>query len=85
MADPKLKTTRVVIAYSASDGYRSEHKLDSKFASTPQQVLIDAAEELARLCALFGFEAEARAAMEGAFQRVGEWRKGREAAGGGEG
>lgn len=41
-------------------------------------------EEMARILALFGFEAEARSTVDGAFQRVAQWRSAR-AAGDGEG
>lgn len=75
MADPTLKTTRVLISYTASDGYRSEMSLSSARAPTPQAVYIEAVEELSRLCALFGFEAEARNAFDGAAQRVVASRK----------
>lgn len=83
MADPKLKRTSVQIRYTSSDGYRSEFGAKagegSKNLKTgedvpPQHALIEALGELARLAALFGFEAEAREAAEGAFARVAEWR-----------
>lgn len=77
MADPTLKTTRVLISYTASDGYRSEMSLSSARATTPQAVYIEAVEELSRLCALFGFEAEARQAFEGAAARVAQHREGK--------
>lgn len=83
MADPTLKRTSVRIKYTGSDGYRAEFSTKGGTGSVnfksgeevpPQAALIFALEELARLTALFGFEAEARAAAEGAFARVAEWR-----------
>ena len=74
MADPTLKSTSVQIMYSADDGYRSEVGFGSNRAATPQGALIGGIEELARVLALFGFEAEAKAAVDGAFQRVSQWR-----------
>lgn len=88
MADPKLKRTSVQIKYTSSDGYRAEFVAKSgdgiKSLKTGDEVpaqhaLIAAFEELARLTALFGFESEARAAADGAFSRVAEWRAQREA------
>lgn len=80
MADPILKSTSVKISYSASDGYRSEVGFGSNRAPTPHDALIGSIEEMARVLALFGFEAEARTAVESAFQRVAEWRSARAAA-----
>lgn len=84
MADPTLKRTSVQIKYTSSDGYRFEFSAKagagSRNLSTgeevpPQYALIEAIEEMARLCALFGFEADARKAADGAFARVAKWRK----------
>lgn len=84
MTDPILKRTSVVIKYTASDGYRAEFGAKGGVGSTnrvtgepvpPQKALIAAFEELARLTALFGFEAEAREAADGAFARVAQWEK----------
>jgi hypothetical protein len=60
MDDPKLKRTSVTVKYSADDGYSS----DAGFKGTPERPelgLLAALEELARLTALFGFDAEALA------------------------
>lgn len=75
VADPTLKSASTKLIYTASDGYRCEMGNNSKHAASPQAALIGAIDELARVLALFGFEAEARAATESAFQRVAEWRK----------
>lgn len=89
MEDPKLKKTSVKIIYSANDGYRAECEYKggqgTKHLKTgeevpPQEALIDALTELARLTALFGFENEAKTAFDDANLRVAEWRKQREAA-----
>lgn len=88
MTDPTLKRTNVQIKYTGSDGYRSEFCAKGGTGSLhrktggevpPQKALLSGLEELARLTALFGFEADARAAFEGAVARVREWRDGREA------
>jgi hypothetical protein len=80
MADPTLKSTSVQIKYSSSDGYRSEVGFGSNRAPTPQAALIGSIEELARVLALFGFEAEAKSAVDGAFRRVAAWRAASKAA-----
>lgn len=51
---PTLKTTSVTIAYSASDGYSTKVGYSSRRAPTPEQVLFDAIDELARIATLFG-------------------------------
>lgn len=77
-AEPTLKRTGVLIKYKSSDDYRSETAFQShpfgKPANEPHQVFIDAIDELARLCELFGFGDEASVAVEGARQRVRAWR-----------
>ena len=81
-----LKRISVQIKYSSSDGYRAEFGTKGGEGSVhlttgepvpPQYALIAALEELARLTALFGFEAEARKAADNAFARVAEWRANR--------
>jgi hypothetical protein len=74
MSDPTLKRTSVTIKYTASDGYSQDVGYSSARASSPEAVLIEALEELARLTALFGFEDRALAAFNAARQRVFEWR-----------
>lgn len=74
MADPTLKSASTKLVYTASDGYRCEMGNSSKLAGSPQAALLGAFDELARVLALFGFESEARAAAESAFQRVADWR-----------
>lgn len=75
MTDPTLKSASTKLVYTASDGYRCELGHSSKQAGSPQAALIGSIDELARILALFGFEAEAREATESAFRRVAEWRK----------
>lgn len=70
MSTPTLKSTSVRIAYSSSDGYRAESGYGSSKAATPRDALVGAIDELARILALFGFEDEARAAVEDACKRV---------------
>lgn len=83
MADPKLVRSSIEIKYAADDGYRAEYGGKSGQGSKnlrtgeevpPQHALIAGLEELARLTALFGFEAEALEAFNGARQRVAEWK-----------
>lgn len=88
MADPTLKRTSVQIKYTGSDGYRAEwtakggegtaHRKTGEQVP-PQNALVAAFEELARLTALFGFENDARKAADEAFARVAEWRASRAA------
>lgn len=84
MRDPTLKRTRVEIAYTASDGYHAECMYKggqgSRVISTgaevpPENALLAALEELARLTALFGFTDQALTVFTEARQRVEEWRK----------
>lgn len=81
MADPTLKSASVQIEYTSSDGYRSQVGFGGYRAATPQAALIGSIEEMARILALFGFEAEARSTVDGAFQRVAQWRSARAAGG----
>lgn len=77
MADPKLERSSVQINYTADDGYSSRCGYASGKGSPgtePQTALLGGLEELARIAALFGFEAEARKAVDDALTRVAEWR-----------
>ena len=81
MANPTLSRTSVRIIYTASDGYRAEFGAKSgKGAQSmgkptePQAALLSGLEELARLTALFGFEAEALETFNAARARVAGWR-----------
>lgn len=84
MADPKLKSSSVRIQYASDDGY----KLDVDYTNRgpkkaePHKMLLAGIKENARILALFGFEAEAREAVDSAFQGVAEWRAARNAQGG---
>lgn len=82
MSDPKLTKTKVTIAYTSDDKYSSTYELKAgrgtRHALTGAEVpaergLLASIEELARLCALFGYEKEARELVEGAFTRVNEY------------
>lgn len=70
---PKLKTTRVVVKYSADDGVSCESVYKGA-PDMPHGGLISALEELARLTALFGFEDEALRVFNGARERVAAWK-----------
>lgn len=78
-ADPKLIKSRVLIAYTSDDKYsmstemktgKGSHNPSTGQPFPPENALLDGIEELARICALFGFEDQARAGVEGAFARV---------------
>lgn len=69
-SDPTLTKAKITIVYAASDGFRSELSYAAGgghpnwitgAATLPQDALLAALEELARLTALFGFEDEAMA------------------------
>ncbi len=74
---PTLVSTSVTVRYRADDGYSAEtmFKSNKPASMTPEAVLIDALEELARLTALFGLEDKALEAFDKARQRVFDWRK----------
>ena len=82
--DPKLKRTSVKIAYSATDGYRVETMYSNTprgadfVTPSPESVLLDALEELARLTALFGFGNEALERFNAARERVALFMLGRQ-------
>lgn len=79
MADPTLKSASVQINYTGSDGYRSEVGFSStRTKAAPHLVLVEGLEELARVLALFGYETDARAAVDAACKRVAERRANRE-------
>lgn len=74
MADPKLKRASVTITYTASDGYRSQVCYSNigrmGVKPPPEAPLLEAVEELSRLCALFGHDAEAAKRFNEARERV---------------
>jgi hypothetical protein len=83
MSDPMLKRSSVTINYAASDGYRSTvnfsntGKMGRLIKPTPELPLLDAIEELSRLCALFGYGEQATQRVAEARERVDAWRAGR--------
>lgn len=82
MEDPKLERASVDIRYRADDGYSSVCGFKSGKGygdPKPESSLLGALEELARIAALFGHEAEARKAVDDALARVAEWREKRAA------
>ena len=83
MSDPTLTRARVTISYNGSDGYRSEKMYCSHpkhFGRTPpENVLLEAIEELSRLCALFGYGEQATRRVDDARKRVDDWRATRKA------
>jgi len=76
MTDPKLVKSKALISYEADDGYSSEttYPAIARRREDPKGALLGGIGEAARVLALFGFEAEARAEVEAAFARVREWR-----------
>ena len=81
MSDPTLKRSSVTINYAASDGYRSTVNYSNigrmGIQPPPELPLLEAIEELSRLCALFGFGEQAAQRVAEARERVGAWRAGR--------
>lgn len=76
--DPKIVRASVRIKYRADDGYASESEMASAVhMPDPHLPLLEALEELARLTALFGFEAEALERFNAARKRVADWRAAR--------
>ena len=80
---PVLRRTSVVIKYTSSDGYRAEYGCKGGRGTThsttgaevdPKDALIEAADELARIAAVFGFADEVREAVESAITRVKDWK-----------
>jgi hypothetical protein len=61
MSDPKLQVVKVTIHYLSDDGYQTETTYDSDSrrmkplgVDIPKETMLNATEELARLCELFG-------------------------------
>ena len=81
MSDPTLKRSSVTINYTASDGYRSAVNYSNRGQMgrqpPPELPLLDAIEELSRLCALFGFGEQAAQRVAEARERVDAWRTAR--------
>lgn len=81
MSDPTLKRSSVTINYTASDGYRSAVNYSNRGQMgrqpPPELPLLDAIEELSRLCALFGFGEQAAQRVAEARERVEAWRTAR--------
>ena len=78
MSDRTLKRSIVTINYAASDGYRSAVNYSNRgrmgLRPPPELPLLDAIEELSRLCALFGFGDQAAQRVADARGRVDAWR-----------
>lgn len=82
MSDPTLKKSSVSIHHKASDGYASTFDTYSgpraaNGVERPVEALMVGLEELARLTALYGFEAEALERFNNAQAAVAEWKKSR--------
>ncbi|MES2942954.1 MAG: hypothetical protein V4772_08825 [Pseudomonadota bacterium] len=79
MNDPTITKTEVTIHYESDDGYHSTSVHDSALnpSLAPHLPLLQGIEELARLCALFGMEDEAKKLVNDAFARLADWRAAR--------
>lgn len=77
MPDPKLIRSSVIVRYAADDNYHSSTEFEGKKDANPEANLLSGLDEIARILALFGFEKEAREALDDALLRVAEWRKSR--------
>lgn len=84
MADPKLTKTSVQIKYRSDDGYKydltckgggGEIGFISGKPVPPEAPLLDALEELQRLCNLFGFSRQADERIAAVNARMGRWRE----------
>jgi hypothetical protein len=73
MANPKLKTCRVVVNHSCTDGYSANAAFKGK-KEFPGRGLISAIYELSRLATLHGLDVEAVAAFENARSDVNQWK-----------
>lgn len=78
MSDPKIVRSRVVVDYSADDGYACEVGYKGT-KDAPASGLLSGLDEIARLLALFGMQDEARRVVDDAFGRVAAWKSKREA------
>lgn len=76
MSDPTLTRSFVDIRYSSSDGYHMSvgFRGGATAPVPPGEALLSAIEELARICALFGLEAEVKQRTDAACKRVAGWR-----------
>lgn len=81
MSDPTIKRSSVTINYTSSDGYKMEVNYSNRgrmgLKPPPESPLLDAIEELSRLCELFGHGEQAFARMQQARLRVKDWRDSR--------
>lgn len=68
--DPTLRRVRVDIKYRASNGYCVAAGYASSETCDPKNALLAAADELARICELFGFGDDVVSASMGAVNRV---------------
>jgi len=71
--DPKLTTTRVLVEYTADDGYSASTGFKNK-PETPAGAFFDALDELGRLTALFRIDDKALEAFLAGRNRVLEMR-----------
>lgn len=81
--NPKLTKTAVQIKYWADDGYKSDTMMKAGQGQThmvtgepipPELALLDALEELQRLCNLFGFAKQADERIASVNGRMADWR-----------
>lgn len=81
--NPKLTKTAVQIKYWADDGYKSDAMMKAGQGQAhmvtgepipPELALLDALEELQRLCNLFGFAKQADERIAAVNGRMATWR-----------
>jgi len=81
--NPKLTKTAVQIKYWADDGYKSDTMMKAGQGQVhmvtgepipPELALLDALEELQRLCNLFGFAKQADERIAAVNGRMATWR-----------
>lgn len=79
--DPKLKSTTVVFKFATTTGSRSEAKYSTSNVRpdgskpTPEEVITEVVDELARVAAIDGYGDKVVAAAQAACKRVEEWNK----------
>ncbi len=77
MKEPKITRSRVTVSYSTDEGFRTEVVFSSRGADltvAPHEPLLDAIDELARLCDLSGVGDQAANRVTAARARVQAWR-----------
>lgn len=78
MSDPKLTFMTVEVYLECDDGYSCEETFDPVISENrPNEVALEALEELARITALYGLEDEALVVFNAARERVAAFKSSR--------